>query len=82
MPPDAPAPPLGATGPPPLAPANEALFDSALAGVLKRVADRNRTVQQSACSALAVMEEHAGARAAPGGPGARRCGFLPNTCRR
>jgi hypothetical protein len=60
MPPDAPAPPPGARGPPPLAPANEALFDAALAGVLRRVGDHNRTVQQSACSALATMEEHAG----------------------
>jgi transportin-1 len=61
MPPDAPAPPPGAAGPPPLAAANEAMFSSALAGVLARVGDRNRLVQQSACSALAVMQEHAGA---------------------
>jgi hypothetical protein len=31
-----------------------------LTGMLARVGDRNRLVQQSACSALAVMEEHAG----------------------
>ncbi|GBF88521.1 transportin-like protein [Raphidocelis subcapitata] len=59
LPPDAPEPPPGSRLPP-LAPANVALFERALGSVLARVADRNRHVQQSACSALAVMEEHAG----------------------
>lgn len=70
MPPDAPAPPPGAPLPPP-PPANEALFGGALRGVLGRVADRNRAVQQAACSALAVMQEHAGAQ---GGKGVARGG--------
>lgn len=60
MPPDGPEPPPGSLGPPPLPAANEALFKSALLGVLARAGDRNRHVQQSACSALAVMQEHAG----------------------
>jgi hypothetical protein len=61
LPPDAPEPPPGSQLPP-LAPANVALFERALGSVLARVADRNRHVQQSACSSLAVMEEHAGGR--------------------
>jgi len=61
MPPDAPAPPPGSHGPPPIPAANEALFKSALGGVLARVGDHNRHVQQAACSALATMLEHAGA---------------------
>ena len=61
MPPDAPEPPPGATGPPPLPAANAALFERALGGVAGRVGDRNRHVQQSACGALAVMIEHASA---------------------
>eukprot|EP00882_Tetradesmus_deserticola_P010499 GHRQ01011091.1.p2 GENE.GHRQ01011091.1~~GHRQ01011091.1.p2 ORF type:complete len:227 (+),score=84.66 GHRQ01011091.1:3-683(+) len=45
---------------PRVAPANEALFEQILAGLLSRVADGNGRVQEAACSGLAELMEHAG----------------------